>query len=98
MKCFTWCLGEVTHGIKVAHTDIVVLGTEGMRRCEKVRCFPENPAEIVDGTIMEAHPVKGRSTTGESFYVLAKPENIDHEDERVLDHEDERVLVMPGAR
>ena len=84
MKCFTWHLGEITQGITVNDVGIIIFGTDGTRRCEKVRCFPENPAEINEGLITEAHPVKGESSLGNDFYMLAKPEHTDLDDSRIL--------------
>jgi len=84
MKCYTFSSGRVSEGIAV-HEDsnlglVVSLGEEGRgRRYEKVGLFRKNPAEVKDGRIYEAHPVKvtiNRGTDKEkSFYVLAKPNN-----------------------
>lgn len=91
MKCFTFSGGRVSEGIGVL-TDsklglVVFLGEEGRgRRYEKVGLFRKNPAEVKDGRVYEAHPVRitiNRGTEQEkSFYVLAKPDN--GKDQRVL--------------
>ena len=77
MKCFTWRRGEISEGIAVSDTDadVVILGDKG-RYCKRVRLFPKNPAEVHDGLIHKAHPIKGAAELAtEDFYVLAKPDN-----------------------
>lgn len=91
MKCFYFRGGSITSGFDVRKDEkfgtIVFLGEEGRgRRYEKVGLLRSGPAEIVDGKVLEAHPVKITINRGQqnerSFYVLAKPQNGN--DQRVL--------------
>lgn len=76
MKCYTWHRAEVTRGIAVDSDGILILGGE-MRGYEKVRCFPKKPAEIDNGFIYEAHPIKKRTTSKKDYLMLARPTEID---------------------
>jgi len=91
MKCYTCSGGSIAAGLEVRKDDklgnIVFLGEEGRgRRYEKVGLLRKDPAEIVNGRVVEAHPAKITINRGEknekSFYVLAKPQNGN--DQRVL--------------
>jgi hypothetical protein len=93
MKCYTFSGGSLSEGIAVVEDErlgmVVFLGEQGRgRRYEKVGLFCKNPAEVKDGKVHEAHPVKitvNRNTEKErSFFVLAKPNN----------GKDQRVLVL----
>ena len=99
MKCYTFSGGRVSDGIAVREDSkfgpVVFLGKEGRSRRITLRedslwpSFRPNPAEVKDGRVYKAYPVKitinrGRGGTDKekSFYVLAK-QNIG-EDQRVL--------------
>ena len=89
MKCYTWRKGELACGIKIRNDEnlgiIIFLAEEGPRRGqEKVRRFPERPAEVKNDRIYNAHPVKitGSLRTQRDFFALAKPN--DENDQRVL--------------
>lgn len=91
MKCYTFSGGRVSKGIAVREDSklglVVFLGEEGRgRRYEKVGLFRKNPAEVKDGRVYKAHPVKitiNRGTDRErSFFTLAEPNNGN--DRRVL--------------
>ena len=97
MKCYTFSGGSLSEGISVAEDErlgmVVFLGEQGRgRRYEKVGLFRKNPAEVKDGKVNEAHPVKitiNRGTDRErSFFVLAKSNN----------GKDQRVLVRISTR
>lgn len=80
MYCYTWHRGEVVQGIAVNSEGIIILGEEG--RClEKVRCFPNNPPEVQNGFIYEAHPLK-KTVDENDYFMFAKPDDAD--DTRVL--------------
>ena len=89
MKCYTWRKGELTCGIEVRNDEnlgIIICLTEKApgRRQEKVRRFPERPAEVKSDRIYNAHPVRITSYLGEQrdFFTLAKPS--DNNDQRIL--------------
>ena len=89
MKCYTWRKGELTCGIEVRNDEnlgiIIFLAEEGLRRWqEKVRRCPENPVEVKNDRIYNAHPVKITSDLGKQrdFFALAKPN--DDSDPRIL--------------
>ena len=89
MKCYTWRKGELTCGIEVRNDEnlgIIILLAEEVpgRRQEKVRRFPERPAEVKNDRIYNGHPVKITSYLGtqRDFYTLAKPN--DDSDPRIL--------------
>ncbi|MFA5886229.1 MAG: hypothetical protein WC863_00435 [Patescibacteria group bacterium] len=93
MRTYFWNRGSLIPGISVTKDDklgfIVYLGEDGRgRRYEKVGLLRNNPAEIIDGKIFEAHPVRitvGKGTDKErNFFVLAK--SIDNADPRVIVH------------
>jgi hypothetical protein len=85
MKLFTWKDGEIRQGLALASDErlgkVVALGEAGRgRRFEKVGLDRFEPAEIVDGCVLEAHlkkitlaakPEKGLKE--KTFYVLQKP-------------------------
>lgn len=85
MKTFTWSAGTIKTGIAVRADErlgqVVFLGEEERgRRYEKVALGRRNPAEVVNGRVLDAHPVKitlpakdGKPEKG--FYVLEKPRN-----------------------
>ncbi len=63
MKAYTWQSGRIGKGIVVANDEklgqVIFLGEAGRgRRYEKVALGRRNSAEVVDGRIIEAHPVK----------------------------------------
>lgn len=92
MKCFTFHHRVLSPGIAVQSDNrmgiVVYLGEEGRgRRYQKVGLFHRSPAEVVDGRVFEAHPVKFTlpATEGKPervFWTLAMPTN--DEDQRVL--------------
>ena len=89
MKCYTWREGELTCGIEVRNDEnlgiIILLAEEASRRRQKkVRRCPENPAEVKNDRIYNAHPVKITSSLGKQkdFFALAKPN--DDTDPRIL--------------
>lgn len=93
MKTYSWRSGSLSQGLSVADDEklgkIIYLGEFGRgRRYEKVGLLRKDPAEIIDGKILEAHPVKitvNRGTDKErSFFVLAKPNAEQEKDKRVL--------------
>jgi hypothetical protein len=63
MKCFSWITGRLAKGIELKADEkfgqVVYLGEAGRgRRYEKVSLGRRNPAEVVSGRVLEAHPVK----------------------------------------
>ncbi len=91
MKCFCFSGGSIVAGFVVRKDDklgeIIFLGEDGRgRRYEKVGFLRKDPAEIIDGKVFDAHPVKITINRGEknekSFYVLAKPQSGN--DQRIL--------------
>lgn len=82
MKTFTWVNGRVGEGLSLTDDErlgrVVCLGEAGRgRRYEKVALSRKVPAEVVNGCVREAHPVKitlpPRDEKPEkSFYVLEK--------------------------
>lgn len=84
MKTYTFLEEELSKGIDIQADNklglVVFLGEEGRgRRYEKVGLFRKNPAEVINGKIMEAHPVPitiNKDTNHErTFCTLAKPHN-----------------------
>ncbi len=83
MKCFTWTANGLSAGLQVQADgklgQIIFLGEEGRgRRYEKVSMSRRNPAEIVNGRVMDAGPVKitlpAKNGKPEiSFFVLERP-------------------------
>ena len=83
MKSFTWTTSGLSSGLNVQDDSklgqIVFLGEEGRgRRYEKVGISRRNPAEILDGRVMNANPVKitlpaKDSKPEKSFFVLERP-------------------------
>jgi hypothetical protein len=91
MKTYNWKAGNVNEGLALTSDErlgqVVFLGEGGRgRRYEKIALGRRNPAEVVDGKILEAHPVKITLKAKEgkpekSFYVLEKPR---HNNDQVL--------------
>lgn len=84
MRCYTFVDGRVIKGLAVCNDKklgtVVFLGEKGRGRWyEKIGLFYKNPAEVKNGIIYEANPVKiilKRSNYQEkSFFVLARPNN-----------------------
>ena len=87
MKCFSFNGGRLSAGLEVRKDDklgsVIFLGEEGRgRRYEKVGLLRKDPAQVVEGKVLDAHPVKITIENGKSFYVLARPEN--NGDQRIL--------------
>ena len=102
MKCYTWRQGEITCGIEVRSDEnlgiIIFLAEEGPGRWnEKVRRFPESPAEVKDDRIYKTHPVKITSSLGtqRDFFALAKPN--DDSDQRILVRVDTKWVYTRGT-
>ena len=62
MKVYTFHRGKLTDGVVVREDDrlgtVVFLGESGRgRRFEKIGLFRNNPAEVADGRVYDAHPV-----------------------------------------
>lgn len=87
MKTYTWSGGEVRPGIRLVPDEhlgqVVFLGEEGRgRRYEKIAFGKRNPAEVVNGRVLEAHPMKitlpaKDQKPEKSFWVLEKSEAAD---------------------
>ncbi len=84
MKTYTFDFNCVKEGVSVEDDTnlgpVVRLGEMGRgRRMEKVGLFRKNPAEIIDGRVLEAHPVlitiKKGTDQERTFCTLAKPYN-----------------------
>lgn len=85
MKCFTWNGGEICQGLALTQDErlgqVLFLGENGRgRRYEKVALGRRNPAEVVNGRVLDAHPVKiclpaKDGKPEKAFYVLEKPRN-----------------------
>lgn len=83
MRTFTWKGGRLVKGIKLVSDDrlgqVVFLGEAGRgRRWEKVALGRRNPADVVNGRVYKAHPVKitlpaKDKKPEKSFFVLEKP-------------------------
>jgi len=91
MKCYTWYCGSVSQGIATKTDEkfgtVVFLGEDGRgRRYEKIALGRKNPAEVVNGKVIEGYPVKITLSAKDGklekvFFVLEKPSS---EDGRVL--------------
>lgn len=85
MRCFTFSCGKLQEGLALTNDErlgqVVFLGEDGRgRRFEKVALGRRNPADVVNGRVIEAQPVKitlpARDGKPEKvFYVLEKPAN-----------------------
>lgn len=85
MKTFTWSGGLISNGFALTSDEhlgqVLFLGENGRgRRYEKIALCRHQPAEVVDGRVVEAWPKKitlpakdGRPE--KTFYVLQKPRN-----------------------
>jgi len=83
MKTYTWNTGNISEGISLTNDEklgqIIFLGESGRgRRYEKVSLGRRNPADEIDGRILETNPVKitlpARNGKSEkSFFVLERP-------------------------
>lgn len=63
MKAFTWTTSGIMAGLQLQNDDklgqVVFLGESGRgRRYEKIGLARRNPAEVLDGRVLEAQPVK----------------------------------------
>ncbi len=83
MKTYTFAHGLLTEGLSVSTDEKfgphIFLGESGRgRRWEKVSICRKNPADVMDGRVKNAHPVKitvNKGTEKErAFFVLAKSE------------------------
>lgn len=84
MWCFTWHGGKLAEGLAIRADErlgqVVFLGEEGRgRRYEKVALGRRNPAEVVNGHVLDAHPVKITLPPKDGkpekvFYVLERPQ------------------------
>jgi hypothetical protein len=85
MKCFIWQSGSVSQGFALTSDErlgqVLILGENGRgRRYEKVALGKRNPAEVINGRVLEAHPMKitlpaKDGKPEKAFYVLEKPRN-----------------------
>jgi hypothetical protein len=87
MRCFTWSGGCISKGIALTHDErlgqVVYLGETGRGRWyEKIALCRHQPAEVVDGRVLEAFPKKitlaakpDKGMKEKTFYVLQKPRN-----------------------
>lgn len=85
MKTYTWQSGSVSQGIALTSDErlgqVIFLGETGRgRRFEKVAQGRRNPAEIVNGRVLDAHPVKITLPAKDGkpekvFFVLEKPKS-----------------------
>lgn len=97
MRCFNWNGGKISEGLSLQADDrlgpVVFLGEAGRgRRYEKIALGRRNPAEVVDGRVLAAYPVKitlpARGGKPEkAFFVLERPRS-----------QDDRVLVRVSTR
>lgn len=83
MNTFTWSGGTVHPGMKISQDkrlgDIIFLGESGRgRHYEKIGISRFRPAEVIDGRVFKARPVKiipapKDGKPGRSFYILEGP-------------------------
>jgi len=86
MECYTWTPNGVSAGLELKIDDklgqVVFLGEEGRgRRYEKIGLSRRKPAEVVNGRVMNANPLKitlpAQGLKPEkSFYVLEQPKGV----------------------
>ncbi len=86
MKVFQWLHGEIRAGVSLVKDErlgpVIFLGEEGRgRRYEKIALDRRNPAEIVDGVVLEANPKKITLPTRDGkpekvFYVLERQNSV----------------------
>ncbi len=91
MKLFTWNDGEIRQGLTLTQDErlgkVVFLGEAGRgRRFEKIGLDRFEPAEVVDGCVLEAYPKKitlsakpEKGLKEKVFYVLQKPRKDEEE-------------------
>lgn len=92
MKCFSFSNGRISSGFDVQQDAklgmVVFLGEDGRgRRYEKIGLLRKDPADVVEGRVLNAHPSKitvNRAQKNETSFLVLGKQSVDDSDQRIL--------------